>query len=313
MFDPFIVKASLVTGVALGALYGILAVGLVLSFRMSRMVAFVHGGIALCSAFLYWYLTADPARTSGHGTNLAYATKEWPKAPAVILAMLLGVGLAALFAWVATGRMASWPRVTVTTFALGGMLIFTGITQEIWPGAFEIVPSPFGRGRVTIWGANVSHHQIAVIGILVFLVIVLHFVVTRTKTGVQMRAISDDVEAAEIVGIPVRKVSMGVWCLSGALAGLGGVLLTPMTRLGASVVLFVLIRSLAGAVLGGFRSLPLALLGAMLFGQVEAHTAGGTFGKISSGWREVILMAVLFLGVLLVVRRKRSQFRLAET
>jgi len=78
-------------------------------------------------------------------------------------------------------------------------------------------------------------------------------------------------------------------------------------------ILFVLIRSLAGAVLGGFKSLPLALLGAMLFGQVEAHTVGGTFGKISSGWREVILMAVLFLGVVLVVRRKRSQFRLAET
>jgi len=113
--------------------------------------------------------------------------------------------------------------------------------------------------------------------------------------------------------MPVRKVSMGVWCLTGALAGLGGVLLTPMTRLGASVILFVLIRSLAGAVLGGFKSLPLALLGAMLFGQVEAHTVGGTFGKISSGWREVILMAVLFLGVVLVVRRQRSQFRLAET
>lgn len=313
MFDPFIVKASVVTGVALGALYGILGIGLVLSFRMSRIVAFVHGGIALSSAFLYWYLTANPARTSGHGTSLAYATKEWPKAPAVILAILLGAALGALFAWVATGRMAKWPRVTVTTFALGGMLIFTGITQEIWPGAFEIVPSPFGRGRVTLWGANVSHHQIAVIALLVFLVIVLHIMVTRTKVGVQIRAISDDVEAAEMVGVPVRRVSMGVWCLAGALAGLGGVLLTPMTRLGASVVLFVLIRSLAGAALGGFKSLPLALLGAMLFGQVEAHTAGGTFGRISSGWREVILMAVLFLGVVIVARRKRSQFRLAET
>ena len=313
MFDPFIVKAALVTGVALGALYGILAVGLVLSFRMSRIVAFVHGGIALASAFLYWYLVADPARTSGHGTSVAYATKEWPKAPAVILAILLGAGLGLVFAWLVTGRMAKWPRVTVTTLSLGAMLLLAGITQEIWPGAFEIVPSPFGKGRVTIWEANVSHHQIAVISLLVFLVITLHFVVTRTKVGVQMRAISDDVEAAEMVGVPVRRISMGVWALTGALAGLGGVLLTPMTRLGASVILFVLIRSLAGAVLGGFRSLPLALLGAMLFGQVESHVGGGTFGRVSSGWREMILMAVLFVGIIIVTRRRRSQFRLAET
>ncbi len=312
MFQPFIVKASFVTGIASGALYGILAIALVMSFRMSRVVAFVHGGIALSSAFLYWYLVANPARTSGHGTNLAYATKEWPKLPAVILAILLGAGLGILFASVATGRMSKWPRITVTTFALGGMLLFAGITQEIWPGAFEIVPSPFGKGRVSIWGANVSHHQIAVVSILVFLVIVLHLLVTKTKVGVQIRAISDDVEAAEIVGVPVRRVSMGVWCLTGAMAGLGGILLAPMTRLGASVVLFVLIRSLAGAVLGGFNSLPLALLGSMLFGQVEAHVTGGTFGKISSGWREVILMAVLFTGIFIVTRRRRSQFRLTE-
>lgn len=315
-FVGFTIRAALLSGVALGALYGIMAVALVLTFQMSRIIGFVHGGIALASAFLYWWLTADPARTSGASTGgFAYETQEWNKPAATILAVLLGALLGLLFGGVVTGRMASWPKVTVTTFALGGMLLFTGIADRFWEGAFEIVPSPFGQGRfenIFNSGYNLSHHQVAVILFLLVLVTALHLVVTYTQLGVQIRAVADDVEAAEMVGVPVHRITLGMWCFTGALAGLSGVLLTPMTRLAGTIVLFVLIRSMAGAVLGGFTSLPLALLGSMIFGQVESHVEGGTFGRMSSGWREIILMAVLAIGVIMVSRAKLSRFRLAE-
>jgi branched-chain amino acid transport system permease protein len=310
-----LLKSAFISGIALGALYATIAIGVVLTYRMSRVVGFVHGGIALVSGFVYWYLTADPTRVSGSGNGgTAYATKEWPKAPAVLVALLVAALLGAIFGAIVTGRMATWPRVTVTTFSLGAMLLLTGITSSIWQGALEIVPSPFGEGKKNVFGYLLTDHQIAVIIILIVLVVTLNFVVTRTKTGVHVRGISDDIEAAELIGVPVRAVSMGVWCLSGTLAGLGGILLTPMTRVGAEYVLFVLIRSMAGASLGGFESLPLALLGAMLFGQVESQVQGGTFGDISSGRREVILMAVLSGGILLVARHKRraSRFSLEE-
>ena len=107
-FDLF--KFSLVQGVALGALYGILAIALVLTFRMSRVVGFVHGGIATASAFFYWYLVADPTLVSGQSVGgSAWNTHQWPKFPAVILAVLLGVVLGAIFGSVVTGRMATWP------------------------------------------------------------------------------------------------------------------------------------------------------------------------------------------------------------
>lgn len=307
-------RSALISGLALGALYGIVAVSLVITYRMSRIVGFVHGGIALVSAFVYWYLTANPRRTSGAGTGgWAYDTKEWAKLPAVLIALAVAAGLGFFAGALFTGRMAAWPRVTLTTCSLGAMLLLTGITASIWEGAFEIVPSPFGQGRVSVFGYFLSHHQLAVIGMLVIIVVSLHLVVTRTATGVQLRGISDDIEAAEIVGIPVRQVSLGVWTLAGCLAGLSGIMLTPITRLGASTVLFVLLRSMAGAALGGFESLPLALLGAMIFGQVESHVQGGTFGSISSGWREVILMTVLSVGVLVVLRLRASRERLRAT
>ena len=309
-FQWAVFKAALISGIALGALYGIVAVSLVLTYRMSKVVGFVHGGIMLLSAFIYWYLTANPRRTSGAGTGgWAYATREWPKLPAMLLAVVCAMFIGYVVGAVVTGRMATWPRVTLTTCSLGAMLLLTGITASIWQGAFEIVPSPFGQGRTRVLGYVLSHHQIAVVIILIVVVLVLNFVVTRTDTGVQLRGIADDIEAAEMVGVPVRLVSLGVWAVAGALAGMSGILLTPITRLGASTVLFVLLRSMAGAALGGFESLWLALLGAMIFGQIESHVQGGTFGTISSGWREVILMTVLSAGVLAVTRLRAARLK----
>ena len=308
-------RGALLSGIALGSLYGIVAISVVLTYRMNRVVGFVHGGIALVTGFVYWYLTADPSRTSGAGNGgYAYATHQWPKLPAVLLSLALAVLLGAVVGSIVTGRMARWPRVTVTTFSLGMMLVLAGIMSTIWVGALEIVPSPFGEGRVDIIGYLVTYHQIAIVCMLLVLVAVLTYVIQRTKLGVHLRGLADDVEAAEIIGVPVRRVSMGVWCVSGGLAGLGGIMLTPITRVGQDYVLFMLIRSMAGASLGGFDSLPLALLGALLFGQAESQLQSGTITDISSGWREVALMAILFGGILLVARhrRKASQFRLGD-
>jgi len=178
-FDLF--KFSLVQGVALGALYGILALALVVTFRMDRTVGFVHGGIATASAFFYWYLVADPALVSGQGVGgSAWRTHHWPKAPGVVLALLLGAALGAVFGAIATGRMAIWPRVTVTTFSLGAMLLLAGISASIWKGAFETVPSPFGQKSTTILGNPVRYHEVAVVVIMVLLVVGLNFVLTRT-------------------------------------------------------------------------------------------------------------------------------------
>ena len=86
----------------------------------------------------------------------------------------------------------------------------------------------------------------------------------------------------------------------------------PMTSLTELAVLFVLIRSLAAAVLGGFDSLPLALAGAVLFGLVESLAGGGVFGTVSSGAREVLLMALLFAGIVLMGRRRGRVLNLLE-
>ncbi len=295
-FHPNILGGALVNGVAQASLYALLAIALVLTFRMSRSVAFVHGGIASISAYLYWYLAATSA--------CAFAVRGWPKIPSLLIVVVFGAALGFIFGTVVMGRMAAWPRVTVTTFSLGAMLLVAGIAGTIWRGVFERVPSPFGEAHYAVFGTNVSRHQILSVVLLLALSIVLTIVLSTTRLGIYIRAIADDVEAGDIVGIPTRAVAIGVWTFSGALAGLAGALIVPMSTLTELVVLFVLMRSLAAAILGGFDSLPLAMVGALIFGMVEAVVGGAVFGPVSSGAREVILMTLLFGGILLIAKRR---------
>jgi branched-subunit amino acid ABC-type transport system permease component len=303
-FHGSILAPAIVNGIAISSLYALMAIALVLTFRMSRSVAFVHGGIASISAYLYWYLAATSAS--------AFTVLGWPKLPSLGIVILFGALGGFIFGTVVMGRMAAWPRVTVTTFSLGAMLLVAGIAGTIWRGVFETVPSPFGVGTIRIFGMNVTRHQVVCVALLVVLSAALTLVLSKTRLGVYIRAIADDVEAGEIVGIPTRKVAIGVWSFSGALAGLGGALIVPMSTLTELAVLFVLMRSLAAAVLGGFDSLPLALVGALIFGLVESVVGGGVFGPVSSGGREVILVVLLFGGILLLARRKGGSLSLGE-
>jgi branched-chain amino acid transport system permease protein len=303
-FHSNILAPAIVNGVAIASLYALLAVALVLTFRMSRSVAFVHGGIASLGAYLYWYLAATSAS--------AFQVRGWPKLPSLGLVVVFGALAGFVFGMVVMGRMAAWPRVTVTTFSLGAMLLVAGIAGTIWRGVFETVPSPFGIARYEILSMNVTRHQAVCVALLVVLSAVLSLVLSRTRLGTYIRAIADDVEAGQIVGIPVQRVAIGVWTFAGALAGLGGALIVPMSTLTELAVLFVLMRSLAAAVLGGFDSLPLALLGALLFGMVESVVGGGVFGPVSSGAREIILVVLLFGGILLLARRRGAAMNLLE-
>jgi branched-chain amino acid transport system permease protein len=295
-FNGNILAPAVVNGIAISSLYALMAIALVLTFRMSRSVAFVHGGIASISAYLYWYLAATSAS--------AFTVLGWPKLPSLAIVIVFGALGGFIFGSVVMGRMAAWPRVTVTTFSLGAMLLVAGIAGTVWKGVFERVPSPFGEGTMRFFSMNVTRHQVVSVGLLIVLTAVLTLVLARTRLGVYIRAIADDVEAGQIVGIPVRSVAIGVWSFSGALAGLAGALIVPMSTLTELAVLFVLMRSLAAAVLGGFDSLPLALVGALIFGLVESVVGGGVFGPVSSGLREVILMMLLFGGILLLARRR---------
>ena len=289
------VKPALVLGVAAAGLYGLLAVTLVLTYRVSRTIGFVQGGIALMSTYLYYHLA---------GSSLSGKPRMGP-VPALIIVLATGAALGVAYGMTVTGRrMANWPRITLTSYSLGCLLLLAGLAFTVIPADERRSPSPFGTGHLQVFHANVTFHQAGTLAILVALVGSLTFVLRRTRTGVHIRAIADDVEASRFVGIPLHTVGTGVYAFAGAVAALAGVLLASAVGTSAGNILFVFLRALVVAVLGGFTSMPLALAGCFVLGVGETMLTAGVFGVVPSDRREVILMGLIF-GLVFVINRFR--------
>jgi branched-chain amino acid transport system permease protein len=296
-FNSGILGPAIVNGLATASLYGVLVISLVLVYRINRSVAFVQGGMATLGGFIYWYLAKDPAMSQ-------FSTKGWPKTPVLLGIVLMGAVLGALFGSVVSNRMANYPRVTVTTFGLGAALLSVGLMGTVWQGTFETgIQGPF-TGTFQVAGQFVTYHQLFTLVLLLVVCGALTVVMKTTRAGIYVRAIADDAEAAEIVGIRVAAVGIAVWAVAGALGALAGALIVSLTVLYETALIFVLLRSLAAAVLGGFESFVLGVAGAIVFGLVESTIGGGVFGTVDSGMREIILMGALIGGVM-VINRKR--------
>lgn len=296
-YNNDLLRPALVLGIAAAGLYGLLAVSLVLTYRVSRTIGFVQGGIALAGAFLYRFLTIGSEQTTTN-EGLGFV-------PALIITVAAGAAVGALYGAIVTGkRMANYPRIVVTMFSLASLLLLAGFSTTLIPADEGRVPSAFGTGVVKIFGGVATVHQVATVGILVALAALLTVALRHTRTGIFIRAIADDVDASRVVGIPLTRMGSGVYVFSGAIAALAGVLLASSVGTAMPNILFIFLRALIVAVLGGLTSLPLALGGCLLLGVAETSLTAGVFGLVANDQRELIVMGLIF-GLVFVINRLR--------
>jgi branched-chain amino acid transport system permease protein len=298
-----LVGPALVLGIAASGLYGLLALPLVLTYRVSRTIGFVQGGIAVFAMFLYWWLT---------GAGNGFGAERMGRIPGALVVVVVGAALGVVYGRTVTGKLANWPRIRLTVYSLGWLLGLgaAAIIPFMRPGAgFQIslgpapyLPSLFGDSDYKVMGVVVTLHEVATVAVLVSLMALLGFVLLRTRTGVFLRAIADDPDASRWVGIPLGLVGTGVFAFSGALSAFGGVLMTTTIGLDMATALIVFLRALTVSVLGGFRSLPLALAGCLVLAVGETLLA--VDGTLTQGQRETVLMGTLF-GLVLIINRYR--------
>ena len=289
-FNSEVVGPALVSGFTSAGLYGLIAVALVLSYRVSRTVAFIHGGLTLMGALLFYWLTAPQFGTETH--------PELPKFLGLAIVVALGALVAGVYGLAVTGkRMAAWPRVTLTTFSLAGMLLLAGILFEAVSVEAQQPPSPFGTKSFELFGQFVSMHQLMTLLIVAAVVIVLSVALKVTRIGIYVRAIADNVEGSRLVGVPINQVGTGVFALSGAIAALGGALLASAVGIDAGGIVSVFLRALIVSVIGGFTSLTLALGGAVLLGVADNSLRSGVFGPVDGGVQEMLVVGVIFAAV----------------
>jgi branched-chain amino acid transport system permease protein len=296
-YNSDLLRPALVLGVAAAGLYGLLAVSLVLTYRVSRTIGFVQGGIALAGAYLYRSLTIGSEQTTTN-EGLAFGA-------ALAITVAAGAAVGALYGAVVTGkRMANYPRIVVTMFSLASLLLLAGFSTTLIPADEGRVPSAFGTGVVKIFGGVATVHQVATVAILLALVGLLTVALRYTRTGIFIRAIADDVDASRVVGIPLTRMGSSVYVFSGAIAALAGVLLASSVGTAMPNILFIFLRALIVAVLGGLTSLPLALAGCLLLGVAETSLTAGVFGLVPTDQRELLVMGLIF-GLVFVINRLR--------
>jgi branched-subunit amino acid ABC-type transport system permease component len=279
--NPDLFGPAFVIGMANAGIFSVLAIALVLTYRISRTIGFVHYGIAVVGAYGYYHFTVE------------YTMPGWV---ALVLIIAIGAGIGAVYGLVMMDpRIAFLPPLTLSTVSIAMMLVISAVATMNFPVAPDVAisASPFGTSSFRVWGFNVTAHRLGCLLISLVLVLAVSLYLNCTRAGVNVRAISDDVEAARWSGIQLYRIGVGSYAAAGGMAALAGALLAPLAGTDLSAILLVFFRALTVAVVGAFSSPSLALFGAVVLSTVDSFATTSALGNISPATREGMIFAAM--------------------
>ncbi|HYD64456.1 branched-chain amino acid ABC transporter permease [Azospirillum sp.] len=239
-------------GLITGCLYALGAMGLVMIFKCSKVVNFSHGNVAGLAAFLVYGLS------SGVLLNLS-----WGAAVGVTLVAIVAVAVLT-YTLIAPLVFASDLTATIATLGIG--LIAQGATLLVFGADIVALDLPVPDFRATVLGLRITGYDLTVLAVAVATIGALFFVIDHTKLGVAFRAMSDNPFAAEVCGLSLKAVHVFAWTVAAVLGVVGALLIVPTTFLSVTTVAVFMLQAFAAAVVGGFTSLPGALVGGVLIG-----------------------------------------------
>jgi branched-chain amino acid transport system permease protein len=245
-----------ISGIAQGCIYGLIALGFVLIYKATETVSFAQGEMMMLGAF------------AGLALMTALNFPFWITIPSVMLAMaVFGV----LLERVVIRPILGQPAFSIVMLTIGIGYVARGVITMI-PGIgteTHTLPVPY-KDQVTNWqGLVINWEQMAIIAATAVLCSLLFVIFRYSKMGIAMQAASQNQLAAYYMGIPVKRLNGLVWGLSAAVAAIAGLLLAPITFVHANMG-FIGLKAFPAAVVGGFGSLPGAIVGGIIIGLVES-------------------------------------------
>ena len=242
-----------VSGLATGCIYGLVALSLVIVYNATRTVNFAQGEMLMISAFVAW----SAQRTAGLPLLLALAC-----------GVVAGGLLAYLVERVIIRRALQATHWDVLIITLGLSLVLRAAAGIVWTNDELPFPSLFSNRPVSIGPVRVAPVSFGIIGASLILMLALVALFRATRLGRAMRAVAQNQNAARLMGISVEGVYGSAWVLAAVVGAVGGVLIAPVTFLSTRMGL-IAINGFTAAVLGGFGSMPGAVAGGMLLGLIE--------------------------------------------
>ncbi len=270
-----------VNGLIAGSIYALVSCGFALIYNTNKFMHFAHGSIVVISGYIIFTLY------SILGLNFFYAAVS-----TVIYAGFLGFMINRLVYVPLQKRKASGVILLIASVSV--LILFQNVMQIIFgPEVKDLNYIEIKEGYVFL-GANVTSLQIVIMIFSVFLFFCLYYFMKKTRVGKNMRAVSDNKELANIVGIDNQKISDLSFMIGSAIAGLAGVLIALEQNVSPTMGTNLIIKGFSGAVIGGISSIPASILGAYLVGIAE--NLGIYF--IPSGFKEAVSFLLLFLFLL---------------
>ena len=212
--------------------------------------------------------------------------------PAALAAAILGVALTALVVEELGIRPSrSRSHLVLIFLTIGLSIILRGLMKLVWGKNRLAVPSLSGESPLHLLGASILPQTLWILGLTALTIVLLVLFFRRTSLGLAMRAVAANEAAAAVVGLKVWRVKAASFALAGALGGLAGCLVTPITTLSYDVGVLLGLKGFAAAILGGFGSFPGAILGGLTLGLLESLGAA----YLSSAYKDVIAFVVLLL------------------
>ena len=272
---------QLINGLAIGGIYALVALGYTMVYGVLKLINFAHGDIYMVGAYIGFF-----AITQAHLSIV----------PSLLISLVVTGFLGMLVERLAYKPLRHAPRISVLITAIGVSFFLEYTTMYFVSPTPRTFPAMFGDVAVTVGGIVINGQQMLILGITAVLMVILTYIVQKTKTGKAMRAASFDTETAELMGINSDRIISITFGIGSALAAVAGVLvgiyynsIDPLMGIMPGLKAFV------AAVLGGIGILPGAVVGGLILGVVEALVSG----FISSTFRDAAAFAILIL-VLLV-------------
>lgn len=280
-FDFSVNLQLIVGGLALGAIYALVALGFVLVYKSTDVLNLAHGEFLMLGS--YFSVTVLVTESMNFFVGLAIVV--------VVMALFgLFIHYGIMRRMVGQGFFAIvLATVGIATVIRALLLIFYGPLER---GRLEVLP----QGDFEVAGAVIRYVDLIVLAVVAVCVLVFFAFFKYTRLGLHMRAVADDLEAAAAMGIDPDRVYAMTWATALAMAGLGGLLFGHVTAVIDQNLAAIGLRAFPAAVIGGLTSLGGAIVGGLVVGVVE-QLAGGHIG---TKWREPIAFAILF--VVLLVR-----------
>ena len=268
-----------VNGIATGAIYALVALGIVLIHKATEVLNFAHGDLLVLSAFSAWALI--------EGVGLPF----WVVLPLVAGAVgVLAYGIDA----VVVRRIAGQPQFVGVMLTIAIAFMLRGVVSMGFGTESQSYDTPWSGQSTNIGGISVTDMSLVVVTVSFLSAAALWLFFRFTRLGVAMQAASQNQLAAYLNGVRVKQLNSLVWALAGVTAAIAGIFLAPISLVDTSLWLITL-KALSAIVLGGFGSLPGAVIGGLLIGLIEQYA--GVY--LPDGFKDIaaylVLIAVLIL------------------